>query len=186
MKNGPGEAGRTRTGVSQHARPEEPTSGRGWFRTRPFSLRPLRVCPRGEAAEVNRLGASNRSFVASPSGSGGAVHEGGGVAQHDRRAGSRNRPRPPGRQARQAGNGGSPARRDSRSRADGGSTSVQVRLAAGAEGCGALGCRRSEGLLLVESDAAQRVLCPPHAIRWVKRETDQDGARAIVEEVRGA
>jgi hypothetical protein len=127
-------------------------------------------------------------LVASGAGTGGAVPDDGGAVdvEHDRRAGSRNRPRPPGRQARQAGNGGSPARRDSRSSSGSGPASVQVRLEPAADGCGAVGCQRDDGLVLIESDGAQRVLCPPHAVRWVKREADTGRAREIVEEARCA
>jgi hypothetical protein len=51
-----------------------------------------------------------------------------------------------------------------------GSTSVQTRFQPAAHGCGAVGCRRHAVLLLVVSDDRERVLCPPHAVRWVRRD----------------
>lgn len=41
-----------------------------------------------------------------------------------------------------------------------------VRFAVGADCCGALGCRETDGLLAVEQDGDRRVLCPDHARRW--------------------
>lgn len=37
-----------------------------------------------------------------------------------------------------------------------------------ADSCGALGCRRSDQLVAVELDGDRRVLCLPHARRWVR------------------
>ena len=39
----------------------------------------------------------------------------------------------------------------------------------GADGCGALGCRRTCGLWAVLADGERRVLCTAHALRWVRR-----------------
>ena len=38
-----------------------------------------------------------------------------------------------------------------------------VRLAVGADVCGAAGCRRTDGLLVVPTVHGRRVLCPLHA-----------------------
>jgi hypothetical protein len=42
----------------------------------------------------------------------------------------------------------------------------QVRLRPDADACGALGCVRADGLVLVERGGSQRVLCAYHARRW--------------------
>jgi hypothetical protein len=44
----------------------------------------------------------------------------------------------------------------------------QVRLEPGADACGALGCTRTDGLVLVERGGSQRVLCAYHARRWAQ------------------
>jgi hypothetical protein len=47
-----------------------------------------------------------------------------------------------------------------------GSTGGAARFAVGAECCGALSCRETEGLLVVERGGETRVLCPECARRW--------------------
>jgi hypothetical protein len=49
------------------------------------------------------------------------------------------------------------------------SSAVAVRFAVDAHCCGALGCRETDGLLLVEKGHVQRVLCQYHARRWLER-----------------
>jgi hypothetical protein len=44
-----------------------------------------------------------------------------------------------------------------------------VSASIGADGCGALGCRRRFGLWVVLADGERRVLCTAHALRWVRR-----------------
>lgn len=39
-------------------------------------------------------------------------------------------------------------------------------MAVGGEVCGALGCRTTEGLILVDRGDEQRVLCARHALEW--------------------
>lgn len=53
--------------------------------------------------------------------------------------------------------------RDTRS---GSRNSSAARLAVGAYCCGAIGCHEKDGLLAVEQDGEERVLCPVHARRW--------------------
>jgi hypothetical protein len=48
-----------------------------------------------------------------------------------------------------------------------GRNSSAVRFAVGADCCGALGCRETNGLLMVERGHEQRVLCQYHARRWL-------------------
>ena len=52
----------------------------------------------------------------------------------------------------------------------GGYTYRRVAAPIGADGCGALGCRRGYGLWSVLVDGERRVLCTVHALRWVRRE----------------
>ena len=59
-----------------------------------------------------------------------------------------------------------PRKRDRRDRQR---EAVAVSFAVGAECCGALSCRESEGLLRVETENGERVLCPEHAPGWVRR-----------------
>ena len=51
-------------------------------------------------------------------------------------------------------------------RSRGGAVSVRWAVEAGA--CGAVGCRRSEGLVRVEADGERRVLCLGHARGWLE------------------
>ena len=60
-----------------------------------------------------------------------------------------------------AASGAAAATRDRRDR-----ERPAVRFAVEAVACGALGCRRSDGLLELRVDGDQRVLCPAHARRW--------------------
>jgi hypothetical protein len=52
---------------------------------------------------------------------------------------------------------------------DGGAETVAARFAVEADCCSALSCRETDGLLKVETDEGQRVLCPDHAPGWVRR-----------------
>jgi len=45
---------------------------------------------------------------------------------------------------------------------------VSMRWAVGADCCGAMGCRESDGLVRVEDGGDRRVLCLWHARRWVR------------------
>jgi hypothetical protein len=47
-----------------------------------------------------------------------------------------------------------------------GRNSSAVRFAVGADVCGAIGCRETDGLLVVEQGGETRTLCPDHARRW--------------------